>query len=42
MSDQPIFNILIVLHVSGGVLGLTGGTIAACVVKGKRGIFFYK
>jgi len=33
---QLLFNILIVLHVAGGTLGLICGTIAAAVVKGKK------
>jgi uncharacterized membrane protein len=33
---QQLFNILIILHIAGGTLGLIAGTIAAAVVKGKK------
>lgn len=33
---QQLFNILIIIHIAGGTLGLIAGTIAAAVVKGKK------
>ncbi len=33
---QQLFNVLIVLHIAGGTLGLICGTVAAAVVKGKK------
>ena len=33
---QQLFNILIVLHIAGGTLGLICGTVAAAVIKGKK------
>ncbi|HRH51084.1 MAG TPA: hypothetical protein PLP23_20205 [Panacibacter sp.] len=33
---QQLFNILIILHVAGGTLGLICGTVAAAVIKGKK------
>ncbi len=33
---QQLFNVLIVLHIAGGTLGLICGTIAAAVIKGRK------
>ncbi|HRI21916.1 MAG TPA: hypothetical protein PLA68_13235 [Panacibacter sp.] len=33
---QQLFNVLIILHIAGGTLGLLCGTIAASVIKGKK------
>lgn len=44
---KDVFAILITIHIAGGTIGLVSGTIAACVLKGKRihlisgKIFFY-
>lgn len=33
---QQLYNVLIVLHIAGGTLGLICGTVAAAVIKGKK------
>lgn len=44
---QQLFNILLILHIAGGTIGLISGTIAAAVVKGRKAhttngkIFFF-